>query len=76
MQPDQPDMVKMLLDATMRLLCKTPVQTAWVIKGRSWAIELADWLHELYPHARHLYLYREAESWIKSNLSAFGDSVP
>jgi len=70
-QPDRQDMVKMLLDATIRLLCKTPVQTAWVIKGRSWAIELGDWLHELYPHARNLYLYREAESWIKSNLNAF-----
>ena len=71
MQPDQQQMIKMLLDACTRLLCKTPVQTAWVIKGRSWIIELGDWLHELYPCARNLYLYREAESWIKSNLSAF-----
>ena len=71
MQPDQQGMLKMLLDATIRLLCKTPVQTAWVIKGRSWVIELADWLHELYPRAKNLYLYREAESWVKSNLGAF-----
>jgi hypothetical protein len=71
MQPDRQDMLKMLLDATIRLLCKTPVQTAWVIKGRSWVIELGDWLHQLYPRAKNLYLYREAESWIKSNLGAF-----
>ena len=70
-QPDQQHMLKMLLDASIRLLCKTPVQTAWVIKGRSWVIELGDWLHELYPLAKNLYLYREAESWIKSNLGAF-----
>lgn len=71
MQPDQKEMVSMLLDASIRLLCKTPASTAWVIKGRSWVIELGDWLQELYPRARSVYLYREAESWIKSNLSAF-----
>ncbi|MEP7135874.1 MAG: hypothetical protein ABI904_13165 [Chloroflexota bacterium] len=73
MQPNQQDMLKMLLDACIRLLCKTPVQTAWVIKGRSWVIELGDWLHEFYPRAKNLYLYRDAESWIKSSLSAFVD---
>lgn len=73
MQPDQQGTLKMLLDACMHLLCKTPVQTAWVIKGRSWVIELGDWLFELYPRAKSLYLYREAESWINSNLMAFVD---
>lgn len=71
MQPDQQDRVRMLLDACVRMLCKTPARTAWVIKGRSWMIELGDWLHELYPRAKSIYLYREAESWINSNLSAF-----
>lgn len=75
MQPDKQDEIKMLLDASIRLLCKTPAQTAWVIKGRSWIIELSDWLHELYPQAKSLYLYREAESWVKSNLSAFVDET-
>lgn len=74
-KPDQQDRIRMLLDACMRMLCKTPAQTAWVIKGRSWVIELGDWLSELYPRARSLYLYRDAESWIKSNLSAFVDDV-
>jgi hypothetical protein len=75
MQPEKQAEIRMLLDACVRLLCKTPVQTAWVIKGRSWVIELGDWLHELYPQARNLYLYREAESWIKSNLNAFADET-
>jgi hypothetical protein len=75
MQPDKQAEIKMLLDASIRLLCKTPAQTAWVIKGRSWIIELSDWLHELYPRTKNLYLYREAESWIKSGLSAFMDEV-
>jgi hypothetical protein len=44
-----------------------------VIKGRSWVIELADWLHELFPQTKNVYLYREAESWIKSNVNAFVD---
>ena len=75
MQPDKQAELKILLDASVRLLCKTPVQTAWVIKGRSWVMELGDWLHELYPQTKNLYLYREAESWIKSGLSAFADET-
>ena len=75
MRPEQKDMLKMLLDASIRMLCKTPAQNAWVIKGRSWVIELGDWLYALYPHARNLYLYREAESWVKSFLTAFMDEI-
>lgn len=75
MQPDKQLELKMLLDACLRLLCKTPVQTAWVIKGRSWVIELGDWLHELYPQTKNLYLYRDAESWMKSSVNAFADEV-
>jgi hypothetical protein len=75
MQPGKQVELKMLLDASIHLLCKTAVQTAWVIKGRSWVIELGDWLYELYPQAKNLYLYREAESWIKSNMSAFADET-
>jgi hypothetical protein len=71
MQPGREMELKALLDASIRLLCKTPAQTAWVIKGRSFVIELGDWLHELYPHTKKLYLYREAKSWIQSNLDAF-----
>jgi hypothetical protein len=75
MQPDQTTNLKMLLDASIRWLCKTPAETAWVIKGRSWAIELGDWLHERFPRSRNVYLYRDAESWSKSSLKAFMDNV-
>lgn len=71
MQPGKEMELKALLDTSIRLLCKTPAQAAWVIKGRSWVIELGDWLHELYPNATNFFLYREAESWTKSNLGAF-----
>jgi len=75
MQPDKQAELKALLDASIRLLCKTPVEIAWVIKGRSWLIQLGDWLHELYPQTKNLYLYRDAETWMKSMLGAFVDGV-
>jgi len=74
-QPDKQTEIKILLNASIRLLCKTPVQTAWVIKGRSFIIELGDWLHEFYPRTKNLYLYRDAESWTRSNLGAFVDET-
>ena len=75
MQPDQQTGLKMLLDASIRMLCKTPAQTGWCIKGRSWVIELGDWLHAFYPRAKNIYLYREAESWIRSNMNALFDEA-
>lgn len=61
-----------LLDASLRLLCKTSAETAWVIKGQSFVIELGDWLHKLFPQTKNLFLYRHAESWLRSGLRAFG----
>ena len=60
-----------LLKATVCLLCKTPAETAWVIKGQSFVIELGDWLHEIYPQTRNLFLYRHAETWLRSGLRAY-----
>jgi hypothetical protein len=74
-QPDQSENLKILLDACVRLLCKTPSQAAWVIKGRSWVLELGDWLHDLYPQTKNLFLYRDAETWLKSMIGAFADDV-
>jgi len=67
-----------LLKATMRLLCKTPAEIAWVIKGQSFVIELGDWLYELYPQAKNLFLYRHAETWLRSGLRAYsrGPELP
>jgi len=63
-----------LLKATICLLCKTDTETAWVIKGRSYIIGLVDWLYQIFPLARNLFLYRHAETWLRSSLSSFGDS--
>ena len=68
--PANEAMVKSLLDATIRIHCKTTATTAWVIKGRSFAIELGDWLYELYPQAKNLFLYRDAEAYLHSAMKA------
>jgi len=60
-----------LLEAAISLLCKTTAGKAWVIKERSFDIELGDWLHKLYPQAKNLFLYRHAETWLRSGLRAF-----
>ena len=64
-----------LLRACICILCKREASTAWVIKGRSYVIELADWLHKLFPQTRNLFLYRNAETWLQSNLRAFGQHI-
>ena len=60
-----------LLEATICMLCKTAAETAWVIKGQSFVIELGDWLHELYPQTTNLFLYRHADTWLRSGLRAY-----
>jgi hypothetical protein len=67
-----------LLEATIRLLCKTAAGTAWVVKGQSFVIELGDWWHRLYPGTRNLFLYRHAETWLRSGLRAYssGPQLP
>lgn len=67
--------LKAILEATIRLHCKTTAETAWVIKGRSFAIELADWLYEIYPGTRNLFLYRDGTSWMNSAIRAYHDGV-
>ena len=62
-----------LLKAAVCLLCKTAAETAWVIKGQSFVIELGDWLHEIYPQTRNLFLYRHAETWLRSGLRAYSN---
>ena len=64
-----------LLKATVCLLCKTAAETAWVIKGQSFVIELGDWLHEIYPQTKNLFLYRHAETWLRSGLRAYSNVV-
>ncbi len=60
-----------ILNATIRLLCKNNSEIAWVIKGRSFDIELGDWMHQLFPRSKNIFLYRNAESWLQSFIRAF-----
>jgi hypothetical protein len=64
-----------LLVAAICLLCKTAAEIAWVVKGQSFVIELGDWLDKLYPHTKNLFLYRHAETWLRSGLRAYGRGV-
>lgn len=67
----QKDELINLFKASVLLLCKTDANTAWVIKEHSYALELADWLYDLFPQAKHLFLYRNTETWMRSCLSAY-----
>ena len=60
-----------LLEAAIYLLCKTAADTAWVIKGQSFVIELGDWMHNIFPRTKNLFLYRHAETWLRSGLRAY-----
>lgn len=60
-----------LLRSTMKILCKNKAESVWVIKGRSFDIEIGDWIHQLFPNTKKLFLYRNAETWLQSSLRAF-----
>ena len=65
------DNLKALLKASILILCKSDAERAWVIKEHSYAIELTQWVGELFPQAKRLFLYRNAETWMRSCLSAY-----
>lgn len=67
---DEDDLIS-LLRASVSMLCKNTSAKICVIKGRSFAIDLGDWLHRLFPKAKHLFLYRDGESYLQSGLKAF-----
>jgi hypothetical protein len=64
-----------LIKTCIRLQCKPSIQNphpvAWVIKFRSFCIELADLLFEHFPDAKNIFLYRNAETQIASALRAY-----
>jgi len=64
-----------LTDATVRILANVDAKGGHVIKGRSFAIELGDLFHDLYPRAKSLFLYRNARSYALSSLRAYDDGV-
>ena len=70
--------ISALVESCLKLLCKpmeqTPHPRGWVIKFRSFTIELGDLLHKHFPNTRNIFLYRNAEPWLNSMLRAFGDA--
>ena len=67
-----------LVESCMKFLCKpteqTPDPRGWVIKFRSFAIELGDLLYKHFPNTKNIFLYRNAEAWLNSQLRVFGDT--
>lgn len=70
--------ISALMESCMKLLCKSteqiPNPTAWVIKFRSFGIELGDLLYKHFPATKNIFLYRNAETWMISTLRAFVES--
>lgn len=70
--------ISALVETCLKLLCKPteqiPVPAGWVVKFRSFVIELGDLLFEHFPHTKNIFLYRNAETWLNSMLRAFGDA--
>jgi hypothetical protein len=70
--------ISALVESCLKLLCKpteqTPVPAGWVVKFRSFVIELGDLLFEHYPRTKNIFLYRNAEPWLNSMLRAFGEA--
>jgi len=62
-----------LLRSCTRLLFKPDQgQSVLAIKFRSFSIEIADLMNQVYPAANRLFLYRNAASWAQSQARAFG----
>jgi hypothetical protein len=70
--------ISALVKSCMKILCKpteqTPDPRGWVIKFRSFAIELDDLFYKHFPNTRNIFLYRHAESWLNSMYRVFGDT--
>jgi hypothetical protein len=67
-----------LVESCLKIMCKpteqTPDPRGWVIKFRSFVIELGDLLYKHFPNTRNLFLYRHAEAWLNSMYRVFGDT--
>jgi hypothetical protein len=71
--------ISKLVQSCTRLFLKgteqTPNPRQWVIKFRSFVIELADLLDLHFPEAKTLFLYRNAEDYMTSSMRAFGGAL-
>lgn len=69
------ELAALLLDCT-RMLSKPAAdgrEHCLAIKFRSFGIEIGDLMHRIFPHARNIFLYRNAEDVIESIIRAFAD---
>lgn len=70
--------ISALVRSCLRLTCKNQVnghQPIWVIKFRSFVIEITDMLYAHFPQAKCLFLYRHVEPWGISFARAFGGNT-
>jgi hypothetical protein len=68
-------LISKLTAACIRLTCKKTIQDQvvfWVVKFRSFVIELADLICQHFPGAKCIFLYRNTEPWLDSFIRAFG----
>ena len=67
--------VSELLYSCTKVLCNSPKQSiltfTWAIKFRSFSIEIADLMFKHFPDAKTIFLYRDAETWLRSAVRAF-----
>jgi hypothetical protein len=65
------ELVSLLRVIVPNLLAVRDPSATWVIKLRAWSTGLGDLIHRAFPHARLLFLYRDAESCVESYVRAF-----
>jgi hypothetical protein len=67
--------IGLLVRSCLRLQCKptaqVPAPAGWVLKLRSFGIELGDLFHRYCPGTKNLFLYRDLASWMQSAGRAF-----
>ncbi|MEK8015801.1 MAG: sulfotransferase [Candidatus Parabeggiatoa sp.] len=67
--------VNELLQSCIKILCKSSksdsLPLTWSIKVRRLDIEIADLMFKNFPDAKAIFLYRDAETWVKSAFRAF-----
>lgn len=71
--------VSALVRVCLLLTCKDWVdgqQPVWVLKFRSFVIEIADMIYAHFPQAKSLFLYRHVNPWGQSMARAFGGNEP
>jgi Sulfotransferase domain len=74
--PNLNDELVKLIKSCLTILCK-PTGSKYpefiVIKFRSFGIELADLIESIFPQAKSIFLYRNAEDVVKSSVAAFAE---